>query len=159
MSKQADDDDILNFILMSVGEHPHGIVPVTAEKFNVTRLAVHRALNKLLNSKKLIKSGATAWDTKYFLANDRPEITVELSRLAKKKLISRSQAKHITHDLEKFNRVTLDFKGVKFVGQGFVDEIFRVFKNRHPKIMIDYINAKDDVQFMIERGIATARKS
>ncbi len=90
-------------------------------------------------------------------AFDRTEITVELSRFAEEKLISRSQAKRILRNLDKFKRVTLDFSGVKLVGQGFVDEIFRVFANLHPDIQIDYINANDDINFMIERGIATAK--
>jgi len=49
--------------------------------------------------------------------------------------------------------VLLDFKGIKTVGQGFVDEVFRVFKNRHPHITIECTNASEDVKFMIERSI------
>ena len=56
--------------------------------------------------------------------------------------------------LEKFREVVLDFKGVGSVGQAFVDEIFRVFKNEHPDIKIQYINANDEVGAMIKRGIA-----
>jgi hypothetical protein len=49
--------------------------------------------------------------------------------------------------------VVLDFKGVNSVGQGFVDEVFRVFQQEHPGITIEYVNAAEDVKFMIERGI------
>ena len=91
------------------------------------------------------------------IAFDKTEIIVELSRIEHEKLISRSQAKRITRDLDKFKRVTLDFKGVRFIGQGFVDEMFRVFQNSHPDIEIDYINASDDVEFMIKRGIVTIK--
>ncbi len=91
------------------------------------------------------------------LAFDRTEILVELSQFGNEKLISRSQAKRITRGLEKFKHVTLDFTRVKLAGQGFVDEIFRVYANKHPKININYINANDDVEFMIKRGLATAR--
>lgn len=85
-------------------------------------------------------------------AFNKTEIVVELSRLGYEKSISRSQAKRITRDLEKFNRVTLDFKNVKFVGQGFVDQIFRVFQNKNPNIKINYINASEEAEFMIKRG-------
>lgn len=93
------------------------------------------------------------------LAFDRTEIIVELSRLAEEKLISRSQAKRILRDLDKFKRVTLDFAGVKLVGQGFVDEVFRVYANQHPEIEFNYINANPDVTFMIERGLATSKRN
>jgi anti-sigma regulatory factor (Ser/Thr protein kinase) len=92
------------------------------------------------------------------IAFDRTEILVELSRLAEEKLISRSQAKRILRDLDKFKRVTLDFSGVKLVGQGFVDEVFRVYANYHPEMEFNYINANPDVTFMIKRGLATAKR-
>lgn len=91
-------------------------------------------------------------------AFDRTEICVELSRFAEERLISRSQAKRVLRNLDKFNRVTLDFKGVRLVGQGFVDEIFRVYAGQHPHVTFDYINANEDVKFMIKRGLATANR-
>ena len=38
--------------------------------------------------------------------------------------------------LDKFKEVILDFKCVASLGQGFADEVFRVFKNQHPEIVI-----------------------
>lgn len=67
--------------------------------------------------------------------------------------VSRSQAKRLLIGLEKFKRIILDFKDVKSVGQAFVDEVFRVFKNEHPKIEINYFNANEEVDAMIKRGI------
>lgn len=84
------------------------------------------------------------------------EVIVELARLQGERLISRSQAKRIARNLEKFSKVLLDFKGVEAVGQGFVDELFRVFQRQHPGIALDYINANKNVEFMIKRGVATA---
>lgn len=66
--------------------------------------------------------------------------------------ISRSQAKRVVFGLEKFQELILDFTGVKSVGQGFVDEVFRVFHSKHPDMEIKYINANEDVEFMIKRG-------
>ncbi|MBI4197205.1 MAG: DUF4325 domain-containing protein [Deltaproteobacteria bacterium] len=66
--------------------------------------------------------------------------------------ISRSQAKRLIHSLEVFEKITLDFKGVKVVGQGFADEVFRVFLLQHPNIKIIPINCSEDVQFMINRA-------
>ncbi len=69
--------------------------------------------------------------------------------------ISRSQAKRLLVGLEKFKQVVLDFKGVQSVGQAFVDEVFRVFKNEHPEIDIQYFNANEEVDSMIKRGLVT----
>jgi anti-sigma regulatory factor (Ser/Thr protein kinase) len=87
-------------------------------------------------------------------AFDKTDIIVEMSKFGDDTLISRSQAKRVLRNLEKFNHITLDFKGVRLIGQGFVDETFRVFLNKFPHIKIQYINASSDVEFMIKRGIA-----
>ena len=47
--------------------------------------------------------------------------------------------------------VILDFDRVPTVGQAFADEIFRVFKNSHPEIVITSVNMNEAVQFMVER--------
>ena len=83
---------------------------------------------------------------------------MELCKFNDEKFISRSQAKRILSGLEKFTYVMLDFSGISSVGQGFVDEVFRVYKSRHPKVEISYKNANKDVQFMIKRGIASSKK-
>lgn len=91
------------------------------------------------------------------LSFDRTEIIVDLARISDEILMSRSQAKRILLGLEKFKRVTLDFRGIQLIGQGFVDEVFRVYANAHPDLVIDYMNANEDVLFMIKRGLATSR--
>lgn len=66
--------------------------------------------------------------------------------------ISRSQARRVLAGLEKFKTIMLDFKDVETIGQGFADEVFRVWQNHHPKIKINYQNANKNVIFMIERS-------
>jgi anti-sigma regulatory factor (Ser/Thr protein kinase) len=66
--------------------------------------------------------------------------------------VSRSQAKRLMMGLDKFKTIVLNFEGVSSVGQAFVDEIFRVFKNEHPNIEIQYINANNAVDGMIKTG-------
>lgn len=65
--------------------------------------------------------------------------------------ISRSQAKRLISGLEKFKTVILDFKNVETIGQAFVDEVFRVFKKRHPEISVKPVNMNNAVRFMIAR--------
>lgn len=67
--------------------------------------------------------------------------------------ISRSQARRILSGLDKFKKIVLDFKSVDTVGQAFADEVFRVWKKRHPDIEIEYKNANDNVVFMIKRAL------
>lgn len=86
---------------------------------------------------------------------DKTHILVKLSKFEEDKYISRSQAKRLLTGLEKFRDIIFDFKGITTVGQGFVDEIFRVFKNKHPEIKIRFCNENNDVKFMIKRGLPT----
>ena len=68
--------------------------------------------------------------------------------------ISRSQAKRILLNLDSFKKIILDFKGVETVGQGFADEVFRVFQNQHPEIEIIPQNMHENVEFMVKRAKA-----
>lgn len=84
------------------------------------------------------------------LAFDKTEIQIKLYTLGTV-YISRSQARRVLAGLEKFKLVILDFDKVPTVGQAFADEIFRVFKIRHPEIMIKPINMNEAVGFMVGR--------
>ena len=87
---------------------------------------------------------------------DKTHFLVVLSKLGDERYVSRSQARRIVLGLEKFKHVILDFRDISTVGQGFVDEVFRVYKSKHPEVMINYKNANDDVKFMIERSLPSA---
>ena len=63
--------------------------------------------------------------------------------------MARSQARKILWRLEQFEIVELDFAEVDFMGQGFADEVFRVFKDRCPEVEIIPINACPRVLGMI----------
>ncbi|MBI5122770.1 DUF4325 domain-containing protein [Candidatus Roizmanbacteria bacterium] len=83
-------------------------------------------------------------------AFDKTEVKVKLYTMGTI-YISRSQARRILSGLEKFKTIILDFDKVPTVGQAFADEIFRVFKTRHPEIAIIPINMIEPVSFMINR--------
>ncbi len=83
-------------------------------------------------------------------AFDKTKITVKLYTLGTI-YMSRSQARRILSNLDKFDHIILDFKDVPTIGQAFADEIFRVYKNNRPKVVIEYINANESVKFMIGR--------
>lgn len=64
--------------------------------------------------------------------------------------IARSQARRVVYRLEEFRQVEFDFTGIDFMGQGFADEVFRVFQNKHPEIQLIPLNANESVLGMIK---------
>jgi len=89
---------------------------------------------------------------------DKTEIRVKLFTTSGVH-ISRSQARRILSGLEKFKIILLDFDKVPVVGQAFADEIYRVFQNAHPGILIQEENMSAGVKFMVERAQNEARKN
>jgi len=81
---------------------------------------------------------------------DKTEVKVKLFTVGGV-YVSRSQARRVLAGLEKFKSVLLDFDKVPMVGQAFADEVFRVFKIKHPAIIITPINMNESVDFMIKR--------
>ncbi len=69
------------------------------------------------------------------------------------RLVSRSEAKRLLEGLDRFSDVQLDFAGVESVGQGFVDEVFRVWATNHPETRLVPVNMGPAVRFMVERGL------
>ena len=73
--------------------------------------------------------------------------------------ISRTEARSLLADAEKFDTIILDFDCIPFVGQAFVDEIYRVFQHKYPNIRIKEENVSKDAHFMIQRAKNEAKKS
>ena len=63
--------------------------------------------------------------------------------------IARSQARRIVYRLEQFKQVEIDCRDIEFMGQGFADEVFRVFHNKYPKVKFEVTNANETVLGMI----------
>jgi anti-sigma regulatory factor (Ser/Thr protein kinase) len=82
----------------------------------------------------------------------RSRTTVSLFGLGVR-FVSRSEAKRLLHGLERFREVEVDFTGVREVGQGFVDELFRVWPTEHPDTAIIPTGMNEAVEFMVHRGL------
>lgn len=67
--------------------------------------------------------------------------------------VSRSEAKLLAAGLENYEAVELDFANVATVGQGFVDELFRVWAAQHADTALSMINASEEVAYMVNRGL------
>lgn len=63
--------------------------------------------------------------------------------------VARSQARRICRRLEEFKEVILDFDGVEFMGQGFADEIFRVFATAFPGVLLCPVHMEKEVHRMV----------
>ncbi len=83
---------------------------------------------------------------------DKTEVPIKLYTTIGRACISRSQARRVLSRLSNFKKVILDFEDVSILGQGFADEVFRVFHLNHPKIELVPINMNQSVEFMIERA-------
>lgn len=67
-------------------------------------------------------------------------------------VVSRSQAKRLMVRFERFENIILDFSGIDEIGQGFADELFRVFPKQHPNSTLTPINCSEEVNQMIIRA-------
>jgi len=76
------------------------------------------------------------------------EIPVKLAQLSSQ-LVSRSQGKWVVFRATQFRTVVLDFEGVDTVGQGFVDEVFRVFATAHPEVALVPVNLRPEVERLV----------
>lgn len=72
------------------------------------------------------------------------------------RFVSRSEAKRLCEGLDRFRHVLIDFTGVEAVGQGFADEVFRVWANAHPDVELSPEHMSPPVAFMVGRA-RTAR--
>jgi anti-sigma regulatory factor (Ser/Thr protein kinase) len=79
-------------------------------------------------------------------------VPVKLMRYGDDNLVSRSQAKRLLSRFDRFKVVVLDFAGVASVGQAFADEVFRVFRAKHPGVEIVPVHASSEVKRMISRA-------
>ncbi|TFF88510.1 MAG: DUF4325 domain-containing protein [Promethearchaeota archaeon] len=86
------------------------------------------------------------------------EKTRVMVKLFKREYISRSEAKRLLTNLNKFKEIILDFKHVKSMGQGFADEVFRVFKINHPHIKIKIENLSPVLMPIIEHVVDNKNK-
>jgi anti-sigma regulatory factor (Ser/Thr protein kinase) len=83
----------------------------------------------------------------------KTRIVVKLFTLGVR-FISRSEARRVLANLEKFRGVVLDFSGVEEIGQGFADEVFRVWKATHPGIRLEAVSMSAPVAFLVRRAKA-----
>jgi anti-sigma regulatory factor (Ser/Thr protein kinase) len=75
----------------------------------------------------------------------KTHVPLFLGKYGSEQLVSRSQAKRILARFDRFQEILLDFADVPIIGQPFADEIFRVFQNQHPEILIVTMHTTPEV--------------
>jgi anti-sigma regulatory factor (Ser/Thr protein kinase) len=82
----------------------------------------------------------------------KTQVPLKLAQFGEDNLISRSQAKRVAERFDRFKEVVLDFTGVEFIGQGFADQLFRVYQKAHPDVTLIPYHANPAVRSMIMRA-------
>jgi anti-sigma regulatory factor (Ser/Thr protein kinase) len=75
--------------------------------------------------------------------------TIQVGLFREGDFVSRTEAKLIGARLEGFEVVELDFTGIDQIGQGFADELFRVWVSEHPTSHLVPVHANPAVMAMI----------
>jgi hypothetical protein len=102
-----------------------------------------------------VDAATTITPQEVFDAFSDPEIlgsnktTIRVSLFEEGGFVSRTEAKRLGAHLETFGTVELDFEGIESVGQGFVDELFRVWQSDHPQTYLIPIRANRSIISMI----------
>jgi len=81
----------------------------------------------------------------------KTRVVVKLFALGTR-FVSRSEARRVLMGLDRFSEAILDFRGVAEVGQGFADEVFRVWPAGHGETKLTPVNMNDAIAFMVGRA-------
>lgn len=81
---------------------------------------------------------------------ERTVISMRMLASSMAGLESRAQARRVGARLNQFKRAEVDFQGIKFVGHGFADELFRVVAAQQPELDLVPINMCSDVAAMVQ---------
>lgn len=103
------------------------------------------------NTKRQLQDVFDTFATENDYGFSRTIVPVVLAKYDDENLISRSQAKRLLTRFERFKEIVLDFNNITLIGQAFADEIFRVYKNKHPEVHITPVNANEQILKMISR--------
>ena len=131
--KREEKDKIKDFLLKTIY--------YTENYFNIFVIITERTTKEIFDE----------YTSDDFVFN-KTKITVHLAKdYLGHDFVSRSLAKRILMNVEKFKIIVLDFENIDNIGQGFADEVFRVFKNKNPDITIVPVNMNEEIEFMINR--------
>jgi anti-sigma regulatory factor (Ser/Thr protein kinase) len=70
---------------------------------------------------------------------------------------TRSAARELLAGKQQFRVIILDFSNVENIGQGFADEVFRVYQAQNPTVQIEPVHMNEQVRFLVDqaRGVSS----
>jgi anti-sigma regulatory factor (Ser/Thr protein kinase) len=80
---------------------------------------------------------------------ERTRVPLHLIGSADVALASRADAKRVAARLPEFRRAEIDFEGIREIGHGFADELFRVFRREHPALDLVPVGMNPRVAAMV----------
>ncbi len=135
-----------------------------SELEGMARRSMYEGTKVVFKINKFTPKSVTAIFKQYTVIDEEGEymfsktiIKAKLIQYENEALVSRSQAKRLLTRVNEFKEAVIDFAGIRLIGQGFADEVFRVFTTRYPDVKLTYVNAEPDVDFMIKRAVGTAK--
>jgi anti-sigma regulatory factor (Ser/Thr protein kinase) len=153
-SKMFDEFYILSHGLIFNHTHEYEFDVMSDHNINIddsgTTVIMRIAMNSTRTDKEVFDKFTGGEEDDF--AFNKTIIPVNMARINKENLVSRSQAKRLLTRIENFKYVYFDFKDVESIGQAFAHEIFKVYRSRHPDIFIAYQNTTNDVLAMIKRA-------
>jgi anti-sigma regulatory factor (Ser/Thr protein kinase)/biotin operon repressor len=148
-SRMFDEFDILSGEVCFTHEFDHKedwIVQMQEAKGTIVSMELNNHTSR--TTKKIFDKFASPDDYGF----TKTVVPVKLMQYGDDALVSRSQARRLLARIDRFKTVVLDFAGVASIGQAFADEVFRVFRARHPAVELVPIHANGDVSNMISRA-------
>lgn len=141
--KCADDFSLsANGLLLRFDENGSHIESVRRKKGTVVEFAISRSSRRTLPT---VFAAYAPESRDYAFVR-----TVVHLSLYSSSLQSRSIARRVTAGLGDFSEVILDFRGVRSLGQGFADEVFRIYAGSHPEVDLSIENLLPALRPMIE---------
>ena len=89
----------------------------------------------------------------------KTHVPLRLATFGDESLISRSSARRVLARADRFDEVTLDFAGIRSIGQAFADEMFRVFQAEYPAVVLKPVHANSQINAMISRAVAARNQN
>lgn len=172
MAKPSKLGDLTRTVTRNVIQHPADLTRHYADRYGISRAAAAKYILQLEKQGWIARSGplrgpiialdSTRTTTEiYDQYTNAPEdfdfsktvMPMELARFGDEQLVSRSQAKRLISQFERFKTVFLDFSDINEIGQAFADELFRVYGNAHPSVELLPTNMTDQVEKMWLRAV------
>jgi anti-sigma regulatory factor (Ser/Thr protein kinase) len=151
-SRMVDEFSIHSGTLFFAHDHERDDWLIEPGKSSVNGTTVRLEIRK--DSKRTTKDVFDDYATVDEPGFHRTHVPLRLASFGGDELVSRSQAKRVLTRCEQFSEVVLDFSGIESIGQGFADEIFRVFASEHPDVKVRYLHANRQVDDMIRHVLA-----